>query len=119
MSGHVQKVDVKATQLRQCLRASGSAVDVVTLFEHFAFKLASFIVFSEDADDSHTTSQDALRSYKALRDSQTMLGTFGHVPWLYSVNAKFPFLIPQNSKFTEFAKQLIERRKKVAALVFP
>lgn len=113
MSNHIPKIEMKTTGLVQFLQSAPSSADVVTIFELFAFKLMAFIIFSQSIDDESALDTEASKSYEQLRQSQRAIGTFGHVPWYYSVASKFRFLVPENDTFTRLATRMIDQRRKV------
>ncbi|KAI1283340.1 cytochrome P450 [Xylaria sp. FL0933] len=117
MSNHIPKIEIKTTSLVRLLQSTPSNADVVTIFELFAFKLMAFIIFSQDIDDESILDTEASKSYEQLRQSQRAIGTFGHVPWYYSVASKFTFLIPENDTFTQLATRMIDRRRKIKPAV--
>jgi hypothetical protein len=112
MSDHTPKIETKTADLVHSLQTASSNVDVVTVLELFAFKLMSFIIFSQDIDEQAHMADEASESYEQLRESQRAIGTYGHVPWWYSVASKFAFLIPQNDTFTRLATRMIDKRRK-------
>ncbi|KAI1151926.1 cytochrome P450 [Nemania diffusa] len=117
MSNHIPKIEMKTTGLVQFLQSAPSSADVVTIFELFAFKLMAFIIFSQSIDDESALDTEASKSYEQLRQSQRAIGTFGHVPWYYSVASKFRFLVPENDTFTRLATRMIDQRRKIRPTV--
>ncbi|KAJ8130310.1 hypothetical protein O1611_g3321 [Lasiodiplodia mahajangana] len=113
MSNHVPKIEIKATDLVHSLQNCPSNVDVVTTFELFAFKLMAYIIFSRDVGNEAILDTEVSESYEQLRKSQRAIGTFGHVPWYYSVASVFRFLIPENDTFTRLATRMIDQRRKI------
>ncbi|GAP87504.1 putative cytochrome P450 [Rosellinia necatrix] len=113
MSGHISKIEIKITSLLRFLRSAPSNADVVTIFELFSFKLMAFIIFSQDIDGEPALDTDVSKSHEQLRQSQRAIGTFGHVPWYYSVSSKFKFLIPENDGFTRLATRMIDQRRTI------
>ncbi|KAI0487366.1 cytochrome P450 [Xylaria cf. heliscus] len=113
MSNHIPKIEIKTACLVQFLQCAPSNADVVTIFELFAFKLMTFIIFSQDIDDQAALDTEASKSYEQLRRSQRAVGTFGHVPWYYSVATKFKFLVPANDTFTRLATRMVDQRRKI------
>ena len=82
----------------------------------FTYIVMAYVVFSIDVDTDPDWREGAEKSYAVLTRSQTSLGILGHVPWMYSVNTRFPGLIWQNDEFTAFARKLVERRKQVCRI---
>ncbi len=67
------------------------------------------LVFSEcSGTHSHCEISSAL---KTLHTNQQLLIGLGHVPWIYTFQAWFPFLIPSSVKFRAFANGMIHRRR--------
>ncbi|KAI0096455.1 cytochrome P450 [Nemania sp. FL0031] len=117
MSNHIPKIEIKTADLVRILQSSPSNVDIVTVFELFAFKLMAYIIFSQDIDHESALDTEASESYEQLRKSQRAIGTYGHVPWFYSVASKFRFLIPENDKFTQLATRMIDQRRSITPAV--
>lgn len=113
MSDLIPKIEMKTTDLMGSLRNDGTNVDVAAVFELFVFKLMAFIIFSEDVEKEAHLDSEASESYEQLCKSQRAIGTYGHVPWLYSVAQKFAFLIPDNDIFTRLATLMIDEFRKV------
>jgi cytochrome P450 len=111
MSNHLSKIQLKTSHLVTRFAKLKKGVDVVNEFELFAFKLMAFIIFSEDIDETARLASEAEDVYATLRLSQRAIGTYGHVPWCYSIATKFKWLVPDNDNFTKLAQQMVDRRR--------
>jgi hypothetical protein len=86
-------------------------VEINSLFQIFALNLMSKFTFSFDTPlQGRDGTQKAL---KLLDQSQTLLGTFGHVPWIYAIAQYIPGLLKSNTQFSKLANRLVERRRKI------
>jgi cytochrome P450 len=86
-------------------------VDISAVFQVFAFKLMSHLTFSLDFP---AEGQEGARETLNLLDrSQTLLSTFGHVPWIYDIAKYIPGLLRSNAQFSRLANLLVEKRRAV------
>ena len=116
MSGHADKVEAKTRDFMGWLAKNPGRLNIAPEYQLFTFKLMAYVIFSIDMDVNAELRQRAEQTYKTLTRSQTALGTLGHVPWMYSVNERFPGLIRQNEEFTCLANELLQRRRSVGTV---
>ena len=84
--------------------------NITEVLDAFSFDNMCMLTFSDDVDSP--VSQDTLHTVELLSESQRLLGTFGHVPWVYGIARYIPFLLRANSEFTHLASRKIERRQR-------
>ena len=116
MKNHTAKIQKKADDFIQWLKVTPGPVNAAEEYEHLAFKIMAFVIFSRDFDDDYLLAVEGREAYKTIRASQHALGTYGHVPWFYSVAQWFPGLIPENAKFNRLANKMVDERRKVHTL---
>jgi cytochrome P450 family 628 len=109
LQNYMLKINSSITMLLSELDTS-QPIDISTFFENSAFELMASLVFSENF---HTHSRSEISSVlKTLHTNQQLLIGLGHVPWIWTFQAWFPFLVPSAVKFRAFAAETINRRRK-------
>jgi hypothetical protein len=111
LENYVVTIEGEASVLLDQIPAPTGVVDVNSLFQIFSLNLMSKLTFSFNAPlEGREGTQRAL---KLLDQSQTLLSTFGHVPWIYAIAKYIPGLLKSNSQFSKLANRLVERRRKI------
>ena len=85
------------------------SVNVTPLVNQVGFEMMSQSTFSRQFDlDSGDQTKIALQS---LHESQALLGTYGHVPWIYAIAKYCTGLLPSNDRFTKLANRMVAHRR--------
>jgi hypothetical protein len=85
------------------------SVNLTPLVNQVGFEMMSQSTFSRQFDlDSGDQTKVALQS---LYESQALLGTYGHVPWIYAIAKYCTGLLPSNDRFTKLADHMVAHRR--------
>ncbi|KIX10550.1 uncharacterized protein Z518_01633 [Rhinocladiella mackenziei CBS 650.93] len=115
MSIHIEKIKAKTDDFLQHLSTFSGPFNIADELGVFAFNVMGYVLFSLDFDKDEKLRRRAKQGYDTLLRSQSALGVYGQVPWLYSVNDGYPSLglIPANDNFTRFGNDMVEERRKI------
>lgn len=75
----------------------------------FALQTMSQLTFSRRFQLEGVGSVESL--VKTLQDSQSLLGTYAHVPWLFNLAEFVPFLLSSSERFTQAANEMVRHRR--------
>jgi cytochrome P450 len=111
LEAYIGRIRAAVATLLENIDAHTEPVDMNAEFQAFAFKLMSTITFSLDFPVEGI--EGAREALNLLDRSQTLLSTFGHVPWVYAIAKYIPRLLRSNAQFSNLANRLVERRREI------
>lgn len=82
---------------------------MTSVLNFYGFEMMSAFTFSEGIETAPPS--DTEIALQLLHQSQQLLGTVGHVPWIYGIAQYIPFLLQSNAKFTSLADQKVTLRR--------
>jgi hypothetical protein len=112
LDNYVEPIQEGVTELLEQIDAASATsapLNVTATFQVFAFRLMAKLTFSLDFPVEGL--QVAREALARLDRSQTLLSTFGHVPWVYAIAKYIPGLLGSNAQFTILADGLVQRRR--------
>ncbi len=84
--------------------------DISTHLYALGFELMLGSTFSRESNVAQNG--EVQRALESMMASQSQLGIYGHVPWLYPIAGYIPSILAGNEAFTTFARRMVDERRK-------